>query len=196
MTSFIFHRKNTSPTEYTFVRWIHLDHRKVDLSIGVRLPVLDIYGKLCFNIIDRTKKRICIKFAWCIYVANMKFAKLCNQCKGGNGRICTKTGKLGHCHLCTGCKALQISYLQHICTRQNWGKFNFSSSLLEYPAKSVTVCRTNSRATRVGPFEVCLSRHFKPSQLVYCCSQQVNSINVDCNVALSSSPNDRKTLTG
>ena len=44
MTSFIFHRKNTSPTEYTFVRWIHLNHRKVDLSIGVRLPVLDIYG--------------------------------------------------------------------------------------------------------------------------------------------------------
>ena len=43
MTSFIFHRKNTSPTEYTFVRWIHLNHRKVDLSIGVRLPVLDIY---------------------------------------------------------------------------------------------------------------------------------------------------------
>ena len=42
MTSFIFHRKNTSPTEYTFVRWIHLNHRKVDLSIGVRLPVLDI----------------------------------------------------------------------------------------------------------------------------------------------------------
>ena len=26
-----------------FVRWIHLNHRKVDLSIGVRLPVLDIY---------------------------------------------------------------------------------------------------------------------------------------------------------
>ena len=59
--------------------------------------------------------------------ANMKFAKLCNQCKGGNGRIYTKTGKFGHCHLCTGCKALQISYLQHICTRQIWGKFNFSS---------------------------------------------------------------------
>ena len=78
--------------------------------------------------LHRTKKRICIKFAWCKYVANMKFAKLCNQCKGGNGRICTKTGKLGHCHLCTGCKALQISYLQHICTRQIWGKFNFSSS--------------------------------------------------------------------
>ena len=42
----------------------------------------------------RTKKRICIKFALCKYVENMKFAKLCNQCKGGNGRICTKTGKL------------------------------------------------------------------------------------------------------
>ena len=74
------------------------------------------------------EKRICIKFSWCKYVANMKFAKLCSQCKGGNGRICTKTGKFGHCHLCTGCKALQISYLQHICTRQIWGKFNFSSS--------------------------------------------------------------------
>ena len=42
--------------------------------------------------------------------------------------ICTKTGKFGHCHLCTGSKALQISYLQHTCTRQIWGKFNFSSS--------------------------------------------------------------------
>ena len=73
-------------------------------------------------------KRICIKFALCKYVANMKFAKLGNQSKGGNGRNCTKTGKFGHCHLCTGCKALQISYLQHICTRQIWGKFDFSSS--------------------------------------------------------------------
>ena len=45
MTSFIFHRENTSPTEYTYVRWIHLNHRKVDLSIGVRLPVLDIYDR-------------------------------------------------------------------------------------------------------------------------------------------------------
>ena len=26
-----------------FVRWIHLNHRKVDLSIGVRLPVLEVY---------------------------------------------------------------------------------------------------------------------------------------------------------
>ena len=77
----------------------------------------------------RTKKRICIKFAWCKYDANMKFAKLCNLCKGGNGRICTKTGKFGHCHICNGCKALQISYLQHICSRQIWGKFNFSSSV-------------------------------------------------------------------
>ena len=32
MTSFISHRKNTSPTKYTFVRWIHPNHRKVDLS--------------------------------------------------------------------------------------------------------------------------------------------------------------------
>ena len=43
MTSFIFHRKNVSPTEDLFVRWIHLNHRNVYLSIGVRLPVLDIY---------------------------------------------------------------------------------------------------------------------------------------------------------
>ena len=27
-----------------------------------------------------------------------------------------------------GCKALQISYLRHICTRQIWGKFDFSPS--------------------------------------------------------------------
>ena len=50
MTSFIFHRKNTSPTEYTFVRWIHLNHRKVDLSIGVRLPVLDMYEEMKVNL--------------------------------------------------------------------------------------------------------------------------------------------------
>ena len=64
--------------------------------------------RLSIKVQHRTKKRICIKFALCKYVANMKFAKLCNQCKGGNRRICTKTGK----------KALQISYLRHICTRQ------------------------------------------------------------------------------
>ena len=40
MTSFIFHRKNTSPTEHTFVRWIHLKlesrfvHRNQVASIG------------------------------------------------------------------------------------------------------------------------------------------------------------------
>ena len=45
MTSFIFYRKNVSPTEDLFVRWIYLNHRKVYLSIGVRLPVLDIYEK-------------------------------------------------------------------------------------------------------------------------------------------------------
>ena len=43
------------------------------------------------------------------YVANMKFAKLCNQCKGRDGRICTKTSKFGHHHVCTWCKDLQSS---------------------------------------------------------------------------------------
>ena len=57
----------------------------------------------------------------------MKFAKLRNQCKGGDGRIRTKTSKFGHHHTCTGCKALQSSYLQHICTRQILCKFVFSS---------------------------------------------------------------------
>ena len=37
----------------------------------------------------------------------MKFAKLCNQCKGCDGRIRTKTSKFGLLHTCTGCKALQ-----------------------------------------------------------------------------------------
>ena len=55
----------------------------------------------------------------------MKFAKLCHQCKGGYGRVCTKTSKFGHHHPCTGCKALQSSYLQHICTRQIWSKCKF-----------------------------------------------------------------------
>ena len=75
----------------------------------------EIMGRICSHWM---KNRICPKFAWCKYVANMKFAKLCNQCKGGNGRICAKTGKFGHRHTCTVCKAVQSSYLQHICTRQ------------------------------------------------------------------------------
>ena len=58
MASFIFHRKNTSLTEYTFVRWIHLNHRKVDLSIGVRLPVLDIYEETLFDRINGASKEI------------------------------------------------------------------------------------------------------------------------------------------
>ena len=75
-----------------------------------------------------TKKRICIKFALCKYVASMSFAQLCTQCKCGDGRICPFLCEFGHRHLCTGCKALRISYLQHICTRQIWSKFDFSSS--------------------------------------------------------------------
>ena len=46
----------------------------------------------------------------------MKFAKLCNQCKGGDGRIRTKASKFGHHHTCTGCKA-------HICNIFAQGKF-------------------------------------------------------------------------
>ena len=71
------------------------------------------------------KNRICPKFAWCKYVANMKFAQLCNQCKGGDGQIRAKTSKFGHHHTCTGCKALQSSYLQHIC--------KFYANLFFYP---------------------------------------------------------------
>ena len=37
-----FYRKNVSAEEDVFVRWIHLNHQKADLSIGVRLPVMDI----------------------------------------------------------------------------------------------------------------------------------------------------------
>ena len=96
----------------------------------------------------RMKKQICIKFALRKYVASMSFAQLCTQCKCGDsricpflckfghrhlctgceGRICPFLCKFGHRHLCTGCKALRISYLHHICTRQIWGKFDFSSS--------------------------------------------------------------------
>ena len=39
-------------------------------------------------------------------VANMKFANLCIQYKGGDGQSCTKKSKFSHHHLCTGCKAL------------------------------------------------------------------------------------------
>ena len=85
------------------------------------------------------KNWICPKFAWCKYVANMKFAKLCNQCKGGNGRICTRTGKFSHCHTCTVCKASQSSYLQHICTRQIWCKFVFLSCVCDLGALGVNI---------------------------------------------------------
>lgn len=40
------------------------------------------------NLTILTKNRICSKFFRCKSAANMKFAKLCNQCKGGDGRIC------------------------------------------------------------------------------------------------------------
>ena len=46
MTSYIFHRKNVSLTEDLLVRWIHLNHRKEYLSIGVRLLVLDIHDTI------------------------------------------------------------------------------------------------------------------------------------------------------
>ena len=59
----------------------------------------------------------------------MKFVKLCYQCKGGDGRIHTKPSKFGHHHTCRRCKALQSSYLQHICTRQILCKFVFSTYL-------------------------------------------------------------------
>ena len=54
----------------------------------------------------------------CKYVVSMSFPQLCTQCKCGDGRICPFLCKFCHRHLCTGCKALRISYLQHICTRQ------------------------------------------------------------------------------
>ena len=92
------------------------------------LLLLGLYSSH-FPIMHRTKKRICIKFALCKYVASMSFAQLCTQCKCGDGRICPFLCKFGHRHLCTGCKGLRI-YLQHICTRQIWGKFDFSYHLL------------------------------------------------------------------
>ena len=80
-----------------------------------------------FECIHWMKKGICPKFARCKSVANMKFAKLCIECKVGDGRIRTKTSKFGHCHVCTKCKVLQSSYLQHICMRQILCKFVFLS---------------------------------------------------------------------
>ena len=50
----------------------------------------------------------------------MKLSKLCNQCKGGDGRIRTKASKFGHHHTCTGCKA-------HICNIFAQGKFYANS---------------------------------------------------------------------
>ena len=103
-------------------------HKTLQLLCGnFKCKVVMNYAWNTLNKYHWMKNWICPKFTWCKYVANMKFAKLCNQCKGGNGRICPFLCKFGHCHLCTGCKALQISYLQHICTRQIWCKFVFSS---------------------------------------------------------------------
>ena len=90
------------------------------------------YHTIPYHTMHRTKKRISIKFALCKYVASMSFAQLCTQCKCGDGRIYPFLCEFGHRHLCTGCKALRISYLQHICSRQIWGKFDFSSSAIPY----------------------------------------------------------------
>ena len=86
---------------------------------------IDVAGVMhLFDGVSKTehwmKNRICPKFAWCKYVANMKFAKLCNQCKGGDGRIRTKTSKFGHHHTCTGCKA-------NTCSIFAQGKFDANS---------------------------------------------------------------------
>ena len=78
--------------------------------------------------IHRTKKQICIKFALCKYVASMQLCTALHTVQVWRWPNLPVLCKFGHCHLCTGCKALQISYLQHICTRQIWGKFDFSSS--------------------------------------------------------------------
>ena len=74
--------------------------------------------------LHRTKKRICIKFAWCKYVANMKFAKLCNQCKGGNGRICTK--KRANSAIATFALVAKLCKF-HICNIFAPGKFGANS---------------------------------------------------------------------
>ena len=69
------------------------------------------------------KNRICPKFAWCKYVANMKFAKLCNQCKGGNNRTCKKweNSAIATLALCAKlCKA-------HTCNIFAQGKFDANS---------------------------------------------------------------------
>ena len=125
--NFQLHQQINGPTGVSLNSVTLVDHIFTSNNMKVRAVKVPKFGLsdhysndvMSFDsVIHRTKKRICIKFALCKYVANMKFAKLCNQCKGGNRRICTKTGKFGDCHLCTGCKALQISYLQHICTRQ------------------------------------------------------------------------------
>ena len=88
----------------------------------IKLPIWS-FEAACEAASHRTKKRICIKFALCKYVASMSFAQLCTQCKCGNGRICPFLCKFGHCHLCTGCKALQISF----CNIFAPGKFGANS---------------------------------------------------------------------
>ena len=55
--------------------------------------------------------------------ANMCFAKLCTQCKCGNGRICSFLCEFGHHHPCTGCKLCEF----HICNMFAPGKFGANS---------------------------------------------------------------------
>ena len=69
------------------------------------------------------QKRICIKFALCKYVANMKFAKLCNQRKGGNGRICTKRANSAIVTFALVAKLCKF----HICNIFAPGKFGANS---------------------------------------------------------------------
>ena len=74
-------------------------------------------------IITGRKKRICIKFVLCKYVANMKFAKLCNQCKGGNRKFAQKQANSAIATFALVAKLCKF----HICNIFAQGKFDANS---------------------------------------------------------------------
>ena len=69
-------------------------------------------------------KLFCTEFALCKYAANMNFTKLCTRCKCGDGRICWFLCEFAYAIFALVAK---LCKLQQICTRQIWGKFDFSS---------------------------------------------------------------------
>ena len=109
-----------------YVLWIIITHQVVWASTS---------GEMGFRLVNhsrgctrhRKKKRICVKFALCKYVANMNFTKLYTQCKCGNGKFAIATFAL----VAKLCKF-------HICSRFAPGKF-WANSIFIYCFRSLVL---------------------------------------------------------